>query len=151
MVGDGDQRALPVTGVDASCGVSDDESLAAEETEDAGGEGDLGEGVALISMNAALHDGYGDLGDGAEDEVSGVALDGGAGEVGDLGVGDAEGGLDLGGEASETGAEDDADGGPNGSCGADIVDSGLGVAVEIGHFRFFRSFFPGGVPPIARR
>ena len=110
MVGDGDEVALLVVGVDAAGGVGDDESLAAEEAEDAGGEGDLGEGVALVGVDAALHDGDGNSGDGAEDEVAGVALDGGAGEVGDLGVGDADGILDLGGEVAEAGAEDDADG-----------------------------------------
>ena len=89
VVGDGDERALLVAGVDAAGGVGDDEGFAAEEAEDAGGEGDLGEGVALVGVDAALHDGDGDAGDGAEDEVAGVAFDGGAGEVGDLGVGDA--------------------------------------------------------------
>ena len=42
MVGDGDEGALRVAGVDAAGGVGDDEGLAAEEAEDAGGEGDLG-------------------------------------------------------------------------------------------------------------
>ncbi len=67
MVGDGDDGSLAVAGVDASGGVGDDESLDAEETEDAGGEGDLRHGVALVGVDAALHDGYGDSGDGSED------------------------------------------------------------------------------------
>ena len=82
VVGDGDERALPVAGVDAAGGVGDDEGFAAEEAEDAGREGDLGERVALVGVDAALHDGDGDSGDGAEDEVAGVALDGGAGKWG---------------------------------------------------------------------
>ena len=109
MVGDGDEGALLVAGVDAAGGVGDDEGLAADEAEDAGGEGDLGEGVALVGVDAALHDGDGDAGDSAEDEVAGVAFDGGAGEVGNLGVGDAGGAADVVGEVAEAGAEDDAD------------------------------------------
>ena len=91
MVGDGDEGALPEVGVDAAGGVGDDEGVAAEEAEDASGEGDLGERVALVGVDAALHDGDGDAVDGAEDEFAGVAFDGGEGEVGDFGVGDAEG------------------------------------------------------------
>ena len=41
VVRDGDQRTLPVTGVDASGGVGDDKSFAAEEPEDAGRKSDL--------------------------------------------------------------------------------------------------------------
>lgn len=67
VVGDGHDGSLTVAGVDAACGVGDDELADAEETEDAGGEGDLGHGVALVGVDSALHDGYGDSGDGAED------------------------------------------------------------------------------------
>jgi len=139
--------------VDAAGGVGDDEGFAADEAEDAGREGDLGEGVALVGVDAALHDGYRDAGDDPEDEVAGVAFDGGAGEVRDLGVGDARGGADVSGEVAEAGAEDDADAGGEISCGADVVGGGLDVAVEIGHRVVLRSALvePGGYPPIARR
>ncbi len=76
MVGDGDEGALLQGGADAACGIGNDEGLAAEEAQDTGGEGDLGDGVALIGVDAALHDRNRDSGDGAEDEVAGVALDG---------------------------------------------------------------------------
>ena len=133
MVGDGDERALPVAGVDAAGGVGDDEGFAADEAEDAGGEGDLGEGVALVGVDAALHDGDRDSGDGAENEVAGVAFYGRAGEVGDLGVGDARGASDVVGEVAEAGAEDDADVGFQVRRGADVVSGGLGVAEEVDH------------------
>ncbi len=100
VVRDGYQGALWDVGADAAGGVRDDERGAAEETEDAGGEGDLREGVALIGVDAALHDGYGDSADGAEDELAGVAGYGGDGEMGDVGVGDGDGGLDLRGEVA---------------------------------------------------
>ncbi len=83
VVGDGDEGAGGVGGVDAAGGVGDDEGGAAEQAEDAGGKGDLRHGVALVGVDAALHDGDGDAGDGAEDEVAGVAFDGGLREVGD--------------------------------------------------------------------
>ena len=70
VVGDGDEGALLVAGIDAAGGVGDDEVFAADEAEDSSGEGDLGEGVALVGVDAALHDGYRDRGDGAEDEVT---------------------------------------------------------------------------------
>ena len=50
-----------------------------------------GHGVALVGVDAALHDGYGDAADGAEDELAGVADDGGERPVGDVGVGDGGG------------------------------------------------------------
>jgi hypothetical protein len=133
VIGDGDQRALPETGVDASGGVGYDESFAAEQAEDASGKCDFADVVTLVGVNTALHDGYGDFVDGAEDKVSGVALDGGGGEVGDFGVGDANGVFDLSGEVAEAGAEGDADDGPGGSGGADVIDGGLGVSESVGH------------------
>ncbi len=114
VVGDGDEGAGGVGGVDAAGGVGDDEGGAAEEAEDAGGEGDLGHGVALVGVDAALHDGDGDAGDGAEDEVAGVAFDGGLREVGDVGVGDGDGSANVRGEGAEAGAEDDAYGSEGG-------------------------------------
>jgi len=133
VVGDGDDGALGETGADAAGGVGDDEGFAAEKAEDAGGEGDLGEGVALVGVDAALHDGDGDVGDVAEDEFAGVALNGGLGEVRDVGVGDGCGGLDVRGEGSKARAEDDADGGSNRGAGANVGGCGLGFAVDIGH------------------
>ena len=100
---------MSVAGVDAAGGVGDDEGFAAEESEDAGREGDFGERIALVGVDAALHDGDGDSGDGAEDELAGVAFDGGLREVGDVGVGDDGRVFDLRGEVAEAGAEDDAE------------------------------------------
>lgn len=131
VVGDCDDGALRKGGADAAGGVGDDEGFATEETEDAGGEGDLLHAVALVGVDAALHDGYGDAGDLAEDEVAGVALDGGLREVGDVGVGDAGGGFDVGGEAAETGAEDDAESWLEWGLAADVVGGGLRFAVEV--------------------
>ena len=107
MVGDEDEGAGGVCGVDAAGGVGDEEGAAAEKGEDAGGKAELSGGVALVGVHAALHDGDGCAGDGAEDEATGVADDGGLGEVGDCGVGDGGGGVDLGGEVAEAGTEDD--------------------------------------------
>jgi len=139
VVGDGDERALCVAGVDPAGCVGDDESFAADEAEDAGREGDLGEGVALVGVDAALHDGDGDSGDGAEDEVAGVAFDGGAREVGNLGVGDSGGAADVVGEVAEAGAENDADVGFQVRRSADVVGGGLGVAKDVGHEQFLQS------------
>ena len=125
--------ALFVAGVDAAGGVGDDEGFAAEEAEDAGGEGDLGEGVALVGVDAALHDGYGDSGDVAEDEFAGVAFDGGLREVGDVGVGDGGGVFDLRGEVAEAGAEDDAEARGEWGEGADVVGGGGGSGVLVSH------------------
>jgi hypothetical protein len=133
VVGDGDERALLQVGADASCCVGDDEGLAAEETEDAGGEGDLGDGIALIGVDAALHDGYCDPSDCAQDEVAGVTHDGRPWEVWDVGIGDARGVFDVGGEVPKAGAEDDADRWEKRRPGMDEVGGGLGLAVDVGH------------------
>src|SRR6266851_2923380 len=137
VVGDGDDGSLAVAGVDASGGVGDDELADAEEAEDAGGEGDLRHGVALVGVDAALHDGYGDAGVGAsycpEDEFAGVADDGGLGEVRDFGVGDGGGVLHLRGEVAEAGAEDDAEGWLERGLAADDVGGGLGLRIKVGH------------------
>ena len=155
VVGDGDDGALCVAGADAACGVGDDEGLAAEEPEDAGGEGDLFHGVALVGVDAALHDGYGNACDGAEYEVAGVAYDGGLGEVGNVGVGNACGRLDVGGEVSEAGAEDDAEHGPEWSFTLDVADGGLCSAEEVVRFICLGHLDPygfglqfGGVHPL---
>jgi len=124
---------LLVAGVYASGGVGDDERFAADEAEDASGKGDRGEGIALVGVDSALHDGDGDAGDGAKDEMAGVAFDGGAGEVGNFGVGDASGSANVVGEVAEAGAENDTDVGSEVSGGADVVGGGLGVAEEIDH------------------
>ncbi len=131
MVGDDNDGALREGRADASGGVGDDEGLATEEAEDAGGEGDLIHAVAFVGMDAALHDGYGDARDGAQDEVAGVADDGGLGEVWDVSVGDAGGGFDVGGEVAETGAKDDAEGGRERRLVADVVGGGLCFVVEV--------------------
>ena len=104
VVGDGDQGALGVGGVDAAGGVGDDEGGAAEQAEDAGGEGDLGHGIALVGVDSALHDGDRDSGGGAanrsQDELAGVTDYGGEGPVGDVSVGDDGGVLDVVGEVA---------------------------------------------------
>ena len=134
VVGDGDDGALCEGGADASGGVGDDEGLRAEETEDAGGEGHLVHAVALVGVDSALHDCDGNAVDVAEDEMAGVALDGGLREVGDVGVGDARGGFDVGGEVAQTGAEDDAESRLERSPAADVVDCGLCLAEEVVRF-----------------
>ncbi len=119
MVGDADEAALAVVEVDAAGGVGHDEAGAAEKREDARGEDDLGHGVALIGVHAALHDGYLRAVDRPEDELAGVALHGGERPARDIGVGDGGGVLDLRGELAEAGAEDDAEGWP---CGVELAD-----------------------------
>jgi len=109
MVGYGHKRALFIAGVDSPGGIGDDERFAAEEAEDASGEGDFGERVALVSVDAALHDGDWDSGDVAEDKLAGVAFDGGLREVRNLGVRNGGRVFDLRGEVAEAGAEDDAE------------------------------------------
>ena len=132
VVGDGDDGALREVGADAAGGVGDDEGLATEEAEDASGEGDLVHGVALVGVDAALHDGYGDASYVAQDEVAGVTDDGGLGEVRDIGIGDACGGFNVGGEVAEARAEDDADSGKERGFAADVFGGGLRFAVEVG-------------------
>ena len=133
MVRDGDEKSLLVLGVDTTGSVGDDEGFAPEEAEDAGREGNFGERVAFIGVDATLHDGYGDARDSAENKMAGVSLNGGGGEVRNLGVGNSQGVVDLGGEAAEPGAEDDAEGGTQVGGGANVVNGGMGFAVEIGH------------------
>ena len=78
MVGDGYERAVGAGGADAAGGVGDDEGVVQPSSaEDADGEGDLGHGVALVGVDATLHDGDGNAGDRAEDELAGVADYGG--------------------------------------------------------------------------
>lgn len=74
VIGDGNQRALLITGVDASSSIGDDEGLAAEQTEDADGEGNLGRGVSLIGMSTTLHNNYRNSGDMTKDEFAGMAF-----------------------------------------------------------------------------
>ena len=132
VVGDGDERALGDVGADASGGVGDDEDPAAEQAEDAGGEGDLVHRVALISVDAALHDCDWDAGNVPEDQLAGVAGDGRERPAGDVGVGDDVGAGDLGGEVAEAGAEDDADGGGELDLAADVRGGGGGSGKLIG-------------------
>ena len=75
-------------GIDSAGSVGDDERAAAEERQHAGGEGDLGGGVALIKVHAALQHGDRRGGNMAEDEAACVADDAGGGEVRDVGIGD---------------------------------------------------------------
>ena len=109
MVVDGDQLPYGERGPDASGGVGDDERGTAKEAEDARGEDDVGDGVALVGVDAALHDGDRDAADAAQDELAGVADDGGLREVRDLGIGDGDGVVDLVGKLAEAGAEDNAE------------------------------------------
>ena len=82
VVGDADEFAGGEGGADAAGGVGDDDGADAEERKDAHGEGDFVHGVALVGVDAALHDGYGNAGEGAKDEATGVAGDGGLGKWG---------------------------------------------------------------------
>ncbi len=141
MVGDGDEGAGGV-GVDAAGGVGDDQDAAAEEAEDTGGEDDLGNGVALVGVDAAFHDGDGDTRDGAEEEVAGVADYGGLGEVRDGAIGDGGGVLDRLGEVAEAGAENDGDFWRDVGQAADVVGGGLGSFVGVVHGRNFLSGRP---------
>ena len=135
VIGDSNEAALLVAGVDASGGVGDDEGFRAEQTEDAGGEGDFGERVAFVGVDAALHDGDGNSGDGAENELAGVAFDGGLREVWDVGVGNGGGIFDLRREVAEAGAEDDAEARRQRREGADVGYGGDGLGVLVGHCR----------------
>ena len=95
VVADADQGSGSPDGVDAAGGVGDDEGLAAEQAEDAGGKGDFGEGATFVEVRAALQDGDWLSGDGTEKEMSGVAGDGWPGKVGDFLVRDDGGVCDL--------------------------------------------------------
>ena len=105
----------------------------AHAAEDADGEGDFVGGVALVGVNAALHDGDGDVRDGAEDEAAGVARDGGLREVRDVGEGDGGRVFKLGGEGAEAGAEDDADARAERGADEEVVGGGGGFVVLGGH------------------
>jgi hypothetical protein len=96
-------------GVDAAGSVGDDERTAAKQAQDAGGKGDVLDGVAFVGVDAALHDGDGNSCYSPEDEVAVVAFDGGLREVRDGGVGDGRRIFYLGAEAAQARAEDDAD------------------------------------------
>ena len=131
VVADRDEGALLVCGVEAAGGVGEDEGLAAEQAEDAGGKRDLRHRVALVGVNAAGHDGDWRVGDGTQNELAGVAFYGALRPVGDFTVGDGGGVLDLSGEVTEAGAEDEAEGGFGWVEGADVAGGGLGAGVEI--------------------
>src|ERR1700722_16248913 len=103
MVADGDERAFPEAGVDAPGGVGDDEFVAAKHAEDSGGVSNLGEWVALVGMDAALHNGDDNPADGADDKFAAVAFHGGERPAGDFVVGNDGRIFDLRGEVTEAG------------------------------------------------
>ena len=109
VIGEKDELADAVTVLNAAGGVGEDDGADAEGAEHAHGEGDLGGGVALVGMDAALHDEDGFAAQRAGDDAAGVAFDGGLGEVGDVGVGDEDGIGDGVGDCAQAGAEDDAE------------------------------------------
>ncbi len=88
MVADGDERALRVCGVETAGGVGQDQRSAAEQTENAGGEGDLVHRVALVGVHAAGHHGNLSATDCPQDELPRVTFHGGLRPVRDVCVGD---------------------------------------------------------------
>ena len=131
VIGDEDEGAGREIRIDAAGGIGDDERAAAEEGEDAGREGDVGKGVALVGVDAALHDGDGCAGDGANHELAGVADDGGGREVRDVGVGDGDRVGDRRCEVAEARPEDDANAGDDRRAAADVGGCGLRARVEV--------------------
>ena len=104
VVGDEDELAGGQVGADAPGGVGDDQRPYAEAGEHPDGVDDVAWRIALIGVDASLHDGERRAGEGAEDEPAGVAFDGGTREVRDLGVGDRDGVGEPVGKASKAGA-----------------------------------------------
>lgn len=56
VIGEEHQLTHVPVGVDAACGVGDEERLCAEQAHDAHGVSRLGHGVALVAVHPALHD-----------------------------------------------------------------------------------------------
>ena len=120
VIGEEHQLAHVPVGVDAACGVGDEERLCAEQAHDAHGVSRLGHGVALVAVHPALHDRDAPAAERAEHEAPLMAGGGGGTEMGNLAVIDenrvfhgvaeeaepaAEDQQRLGREAVEAGAE----------------------------------------------
>jgi hypothetical protein len=115
--------------LDAARCVGDEENAAAELPHDARREDDVVGAVALVGVDAAIHEEDGAAGKGTEQEAAAVAGDRAGGEVGDVAVGGLCGDVHTLGEGAESGAEDDADVGPSEAACAEVV-GGLEAGVE---------------------
>ena len=109
MVADDHEVAHVEVFVDAAGGVGQEQDLGAHETHQTGGQQDILNGIALVIVDAALHDDHLDLAEIAEDETAPVACDGGNGEAFDVVVVYGGHGLDLIGQSTQAGAEDQSD------------------------------------------
>ena len=109
VVLDDDQVALAAERVQSARGVGDDQELAAELLHHPDRERDLPGRIALVQVKPPLHRHDRVAGQLAADQLPLVALDGRLGEKGDFGVGDRRLGLDLAGQCTQAGAQDQPD------------------------------------------
>lgn len=109
VVGDEHEFTRAVVGVEPARGVGEEERLHPHEPHQAGGEHHVGDVVALIVVDASLHDDDGDPFHIAEDEPAPVALGGGDGKALDVAVVEGGGDVDAVGVVAEPRAEGHAD------------------------------------------
>ncbi len=109
MVGQADNVAGSVVGMDATCRGGEDQGLHAEGSHHPDGEGHGLEVVPLIVVKPALQGGDPGRAEGTDDQVPSVAVDGRGGEVRDLRVRDRDGIFQAIGQDAEAGAEHDGD------------------------------------------
>ena len=111
--------------IHAAAGVRDDQQLGAQGPHHADRKGDLPLRIALVGVEAAFHRHDRHALQRAADELARVADGGGPRKVRNRGVVERRLGLDLAGEASQAGAQDDSGMGLPAPMGVDHV-GGLG-------------------------
>ena len=106
MVGDEHEIARAEAFVHAAGGVGQKKNFRAEHCHQARGQEDILGGVALVKVDAALHDDDLDVAEGAEHKAPAMPGDGGDGEALDIGIVHGGDRVDLVCQCAESGAED---------------------------------------------
>ena len=110
VIVDDHQVARCVAVAAAAGSVGQQQLVSAHQVHQTGGHNDVGHGVALVEVDAALHDDDLGLTDVTEHELALVAGDGGNGEAFDVVVGNGSDGLDaLVSEIAQAGTQDSSD------------------------------------------
>jgi hypothetical protein len=133
LVVDDHDVAEAVVRIQAADGIADNHQVAAHRFENANREGDLFEWVAFVLVKAAFHRHDRDVVQLAANEPAAMACGGRFRKVRDLGIVDRRFDFDVLDQATEAGAENDADLGRSRPLGANEISGFLDFVVEVKH------------------
>jgi hypothetical protein len=135
VVLDDHQIALSIVEIDSACGIGEDRGARAEPRKHANREGDFPPRVALVEMDAPLHDDDGTTGNLSQDELPRVANGRRAREMGNVGEADPYSIRGRVGKVAEPGTENDGDCRPQIGFACNKIGSLINLSEEIGSSR----------------